>query len=47
MSQTVRIPDPIAQDAKTEAEQRDVAVGTVIEEWRRKAEKYERMEGRR
>jgi hypothetical protein len=45
VSETLRAPDPVAQDAKQEAAERDVPVGAVIEDWRDKARRYERLEG--
>lgn len=41
MGKPIRVPDPVYSAAKREAEQRDVAIGAVVEGWREKAEKYE------
>jgi hypothetical protein len=47
MGKTARLPEPVYRDAKQEAEQRDVSIGAVVEDWRDMAEQYRMMEGRR
>lgn len=47
MSQAVKIPDPIYNAATREAERRDISRGAVIEDWCRKAEKYDELESQR
>lgn len=37
MTQNVKIPDPVYELAKEEAEQRDITIGAVIDSWRWKA----------
>jgi hypothetical protein len=37
----------VYERATTEAERQDVSRGAIIREWMEKAEKFERMEGRR
>lgn len=47
MGQSVRVPDPVYNAATREAERRDISRGAVIEDWLRKAERFDEMEGRR
>ena len=44
MGETVRIPDPVYQRASREAERRDISRGAVIEDWCRKAERFDELE---
>lgn len=44
MTETVRVPDPVFERISRRAENRDVPNGVVVEEWMKKAEKFDQME---
>lgn len=47
MTQTIRVPDPVKDRVKAEAEQNDISHGAVVREWMEKATKFDEMEVRR
>lgn len=46
MTKSVKIPEPVYDAAKREAERRDVPLGVVVEGWKDKADKFDQMEVR-
>lgn len=46
MSKTVKIPDPVYDDAKEAAEAGDTTIGAVIADWRDDSRDYERVLGK-
>lgn len=46
MTKSVKIPEPVYDAAKREAERRDVPMGVVIEGWKDKADKFDELEVR-
>lgn len=47
MGRTVKVPDPVYQRIKQQADREDVSMGVIVREWMEKAEQYENMEVRR
>jgi len=47
VAKTIRVPDPVYADIDRQAEREDVSHGTIVRDWKDKAEKFEEMERRR
>lgn len=43
----ISVPDPVFKQAAIEAERRDISRGAVVEDWKRKAERYDELEVQR
>jgi len=44
MTQTVRVPNPVYERIKREAEQQDVQLGTVVRDWMEAKDELEQIE---
>lgn len=47
VAKTVKVPDPVYEQIEREADRQDVSYGTVVRDWKDKAEKFDEMEMRR
>jgi predicted HicB family RNase H-like nuclease len=43
MSKSVRVPDPVHERAAQEAEERDVSIRAVIEDWMQDHDRFEKL----
>jgi len=44
MGKTIRVPEPVYNAIKRQAEREDVSCGTIVRDWREKAEKFEQVQ---